>query len=250
MRFYERVVLPRLCDCFMRNPNLTRFRRRVVGSARGRILEIGIGSGLNLPLYRAESVEEVVGLEPSAGLREKADSAARDSEVPITLLDACAEAIPLDDRSVDTVVTTWTLCSITPINVALAEIRRVLKPGGRLLFVEHGLAPEAHVRIWQRSLTPLWKRLAGGCHLDRPISDMIQRAGFHLERLETGYAPGPKPVTFMYEGSALLDPSYVSTTNIDSDANLYLEAGRRRGDDRSKRLFLSNVSGPFGAGIF
>ncbi|MHB8146703.1 MAG: class I SAM-dependent methyltransferase [Vulcanimicrobiaceae bacterium] len=207
MRLYERTVLPVLCDRLMRDRHLSEIRRRIVGSARGLVLEIGVGSGLNLPLYRREIVDEVIGLEPSAALREKALSAGRASVVPLQLLDARAEAIPLDDRSVDTVLTTWTLCSVAPIDAALAEIRRVLKPDGRLLFAEHGLAPDAYVRMWQRGLTPMWKRIGGGCHLDRPISVMIERAGFQIEQMKTGYVPGPKPMRFMYEGSAHIDLS-------------------------------------------
>lgn len=216
MRFYDTVVMPKLCDCFMRSVHLIAYRQRVTGSAEGRVLEIGIGSGLNLPYYRPELVEKVMGLEPKAALREKAERAGAAARVPLTLMDASAEAIPLDEQSIDTVVTTWTLCSIPNVALALKEIRRVLKPDGHLLFAEHGLALDARVRIWQHSLTPLWKRLSGGCHLDRSISDIIQRAGFQLERLEMGYAPGPKPMTFMYEGSVIPDPSYVATTNIDT----------------------------------
>jgi ubiquinone/menaquinone biosynthesis C-methylase UbiE len=113
-----------------------------------------------------------------------------------------AESIPLDDSSVDTVVTTWTLCSIPDVVRALAEMRRVLKPGGRLLFVEHGLSPDEHIRRWQHRLNPVWKKLAGGCHLNRPIAKLIESAGFRVSQLDTGYMSGPKPMTFMYEGAA------------------------------------------------
>lgn len=108
----------------------------------------------------------------------------------------------LDDKSVDTVVTTWTLCTIPGVTRALSEMRRVLKPGGRLLFVEHGRSPDPNVRRWQDRLTPLWKRIAGGCHLNRAISQLIEESGFRIERMDTGYMKGPKPMTFMYEGSA------------------------------------------------
>jgi len=118
------------------------------------------------------------------------------------LLEASAEAIPLDAHCVDTVVTTWTLCSIPQASTALAEMRRVLRPGGKLLFVEHGLAPDKGVRWWQDRLTPAWRRISGGCHLNRPIQSMIEGAGFRLDKIETGYIPGPRPMTFMYEGSA------------------------------------------------
>ena len=120
----------------------------------------------------------------------------------VRLIEGTAEAIPIDDQAIDTVVTTWTMCSIPAIELALQEMRRVLKTGGRLLFVEHGRAPETGVRWWQDHLTPVWKRFSGGCHLNRPIPELIQHAGFRIEHLDTGYMPGPKPMTFMYEGSA------------------------------------------------
>ncbi len=122
--------------------------------------------------------------------------------IPSKLIEGSAESIPLDDASVDTVVSTWSLCSIRNVAAALAEIRRVVKPDGQLLFIEHGLAPENSVQKWQNRLTPLWKRFAGGCHLNRPISSLIEDAGFHITRVHAGYMPGPKPMTFTYEGSA------------------------------------------------
>lgn len=201
MGFYNDVVLPRLCNLAMRNRDLLPYRARTAGSAEGRVLEIGIGSGLNLPFYGA-SASEVVGLEPSPKLLSMAREAQRRGRVPVTLIEASAEAIPLDQRSFDTVVTSWTLCTIPNASAALEEIRRVLKPEGRFLFVEHGLSPDSGVRRWQDFLTPAWKRIGGGCHLNRPIRDMIEQAGFRLDRLDTGYMRGPKPMTFMYQGSA------------------------------------------------
>jgi ubiquinone/menaquinone biosynthesis C-methylase UbiE len=201
MGFYRNIVLPRLCDFAMRNRDFVPYRERVIGAAEGRVLEIGIGSGLNLPFYGA-SVREVVGLEPASRLIAMARRPAKASAVQVTFVEGSAEAIPLDDRSFDTIVTTWTLCTIPRADDALAQMRRVLKPGGRLLFVEHGLAPDAGVRKWQNRLTPVWKLVAGGCHLNRPMQTMIESAGFRCDRLETGYMPGPRPMTFMYEGSA------------------------------------------------
>jgi ubiquinone/menaquinone biosynthesis C-methylase UbiE len=125
--------------------------------------------------------------------------------MPVSFIEASAEVIPLDDHSVDTIVTTWTLCSIPEAAMALAEIRRVLRPSGRLLFVEHGLAPDEGVRRWQNWLTPAWKKISGGCHLNRPIRTMIEGAGFQIDHVHTGYMPGPKPMTFMYEGGARPD---------------------------------------------
>ncbi len=122
--------------------------------------------------------------------------------LPVNFIEGSAETIPLENHEVDTVLTTWTLCTIPHANAALAEMRRVLRPSGRLLFVEHGLAPDQGVRRWQDRLTPVWSCISGGCHLNRPIKMLIERAGFRFDRLETGYMPGPKPMAFMYEGSA------------------------------------------------
>jgi ubiquinone/menaquinone biosynthesis C-methylase UbiE len=201
MGFYSDIILPRLCDLAMRNKQLLPFRERVIGAAEGRVLEIGVGSGMNLPFYRPP-VRELVALEPASKLVTMARSASRATSLPVSFLEASAEAIPLDDHCVDTIVTTWTLCSIPQAATALAEMRRVLRPPGKLLFVEHGLAPDAGVRWWQDRLTPAWRCFCGGCHLNRPIRSMIEGAGFRIDRIETGYIPGPKPMTFMYEGSA------------------------------------------------
>jgi ubiquinone/menaquinone biosynthesis C-methylase UbiE len=201
MGFYSDIVLPKLCDLAMRNKQLVPFRERVIGAAEGRVLEIGVGSGRNLPFYRPP-VREVLALEPAPRLVAMARSASRATLMPVRFLEASAEAIPLDEHSVDTIVTTWTLCSIPQAATALADMRRVLRPGGKLLFVEHGLAPDEGVRRWQNRLTPAWRRISGGCHLNRPIGSMIEGVGFRIVRIETGYMPGPKPMTFMYEGSA------------------------------------------------
>jgi len=174
---------------------------RVVANATGRVLEVGIGSGLNLPFY-SQSVNEIVGLDPSPRLLEMADEAARQSSVPVELIEGTAEAIPAEAASIDTVLTTWTMCSIPDLDKALEEMRRVLKPNGRVLFVEHGLAPEPRVAWWQDRLTPVWTHLSGGCHLNRAIEDVIKRAGFSIEQLDKGYLTGPKIMTFMYEGLA------------------------------------------------
>jgi ubiquinone/menaquinone biosynthesis C-methylase UbiE len=201
MAFYRDIILPRLCDLAMRNRRLLPYRQRVIGAAEGRVLEIGIGSGLNLPFYGA-SVREVVGLEPAPRLIAMARNPAGSSVVPVSFVEGSAEAIPLDAASFDTVVTTWTLCTIPNAVNAVTEMRRVLKPSGRLLFVEHGLAPDEGVRKWQNRLTPAWRCISGGCHLNRPVRTMIESAGFRCDRLQTGYMPGPKPMAFIYEGSA------------------------------------------------
>lgn len=197
---YNDVILPRLCDLSMRNKHLVPYRARVIGAAEGRVLEIGVGSGRNLPFYRP-SAKQVLALEPSPKLVDMARGIPH-SGAHISFLEASAESIPLDYGTVDTVVTTWTLCTVPQAVTALGEMRRVLRPSGKLLFVEHGLAPDQRIRWWQDRLNPAWKSISGGCHLNRPMRTLIAQAGFRIDRLETGYMPGLKPMTFMYEGSA------------------------------------------------
>jgi ubiquinone/menaquinone biosynthesis C-methylase UbiE len=200
MGFYRDQIVPLLTDLSMRNEHLAAYRDRIVPAAIGRVLEVGIGSGLNLPRY-SHNVRQVIGLEPSPKLLGMARHA-KHCNFPVDLIEGSAEEIPLEKASVDTVVTTWTLCTIPDASRALDEMRRVLKSGGRLLFVEHGRAPDPNIVWWQDLLTPMWKRVGGGCHLNRAIETLIQGAGFQFEQLETGYMRGPKPMTFMYEGSA------------------------------------------------
>jgi ubiquinone/menaquinone biosynthesis C-methylase UbiE len=201
MGFYQDQILPLLINLSMRQKNLVAYRNRVVPAAEGRVLEIGIGSGLNLPFY-SSNARQVIGLDPSLKLLAMARRSRRTVFRYLEFIGGSAEKIPLNSGSVDTVVTTWTLCSIPAALDALREMHRVLKPSGRLLFVEHGRAPELNVQWWQDRLTPIWKPLSGGCHLNRAIGSLIEDAGFQFERLETGYMRGPKPMTFMYEGSA------------------------------------------------
>ena len=201
MSFYEHRILPHLVDWSMRQPTFNEYRSRALQNAEGCVLEIGIGSGLNLPHYR-NVVKHVIGLDPSSKLLAMAGGAGKTAVLSVELVQGSAEAIPLENESVDTVVSTWTLCSVPTVEGALAEIRRVLKKDGRLLFVEHGLSPDSRVRRWQDRLTPMWKRIAGGCHLNRPIAQLIEGAGFRIEHVATGYMQGPRPMTFMYEGSA------------------------------------------------
>ncbi len=201
MSFYQDQILPHLIHLSMSQRNLVPYRTRLISHAEGQVLEIGIGSGLNLPYYSART-ERLIGLDPSPKLLAMTRKAAQRASVPVELIENSAAAIPLYNRSIDTVVTTWTMCSIPDAQRALGEIRRVLRPGGRLLFVEHGRSPDPGVRRWQDRLTPVWRRVSGGCHLNRAISELIESAGFRIERIETGYMRGPKPMTFMYEGSA------------------------------------------------
>jgi ubiquinone/menaquinone biosynthesis C-methylase UbiE len=201
MSFYQHHVLPRLLHLVMQQEAILPFRRRVIGAAEGRVLEIGIGSGLNLPLY-GSAVREVIGLDPSPELLLMARDRAAVATVPVKLLEASAEGVPLDDASIDTVVTTWTLCTIPDAPRALAELRRVLRPGGALLFVEHGRAPELGVARWQDRLDPLWRRVAGGCHLNRKIDELVSGGGFRIDALTNARLPGPRTHTFLYEGRA------------------------------------------------
>jgi ubiquinone/menaquinone biosynthesis C-methylase UbiE len=188
----------------MRHEELMARRAEIIPRARGRVLEIGIGSGLNLHYY-GEDVTSVYGIDPSPELLRLAQQRANRLAIRVVLHEGVADAIPLEARSVDTVVMTWTLCSVAAPEAALSEIRRVLRLSGQLLFVEHGLAPEPEVGKWQRRLEPMWRRIAGGCHLSRKIDNLIQEAGFDVVELATGYTPGPRLLAwgaFTYHGRA------------------------------------------------
>ena len=201
MSVYDRWILPRLTHFVMRSQMLADYRARAVAAASGDVLEIGMGSGLNLPFY-GQKVRRVIGVEPSAPLVRIAEEGARRVSVPVDFLLISAEELPLPDSSVDTAVTTWSLCTIPDPVKALREVRRVLRSSGQLIFVEHGLAPESGVATWQNRLTPLWCRCAGGCHLNRPIADLVREAGFVITNLQTGYMSRPKFASFMYDGTA------------------------------------------------
>lgn len=202
MGWYGKHVLPKLIDLACGLKPFRRQREKVVPRARGRVLEVGLGSGLNLPHYDPARVSAVWGLDPSAELLAMAAKAAQAAPFPVGLLNASAESIPLPAASVDTIVVTYALCTIPQVDDALAEMRRVLVRQGTLLFCEHGAAPQPEVRRWQDALTPFWKRVAGGCHLNRDIPALIARAGFRIEALHMMYLPGWRPGTFNYWGSA------------------------------------------------
>ena len=203
MGFYERHILPRVIDLACGVNAIAYQRRLVVPEARGRVLEIGLGSGLNLPFYDAAKVEMLWGLEPAEPMRRLAAARVAAAPFPVEWLDLPGEAIPLDDASADTVVTTYTLCTIPDAVAAVREMRRVLKPGGQLLFSEHGRAPDASVQRWQDRLTPMWKVCGGGCHLNRDIPALLRAGGFEPGRLASGYIPGPRPMSFHYWGAAI-----------------------------------------------
>lgn len=201
MGLYDRVILPRLIDLAMRQKRLLQYRSGLIPQAHGAILEIGVGSGRNLALYGA-AAERITGIDPSLPLLAMAKGRAA-ATLPIALVAGRASALPFPEASVDTVVMTWTLCSIAEPLRALAEIRRVMKPGAALLFIEHGLSPDAGVARWQRRLTPLWSRFAGGCHLDRKTDALLRDAGFEIPELQNFYAEGPRLFTYFTEGRAV-----------------------------------------------
>jgi SAM-dependent methyltransferase len=200
--FYDRHILPRLLTSGCSSPPMMRQRAKVVPRASGRVLELGIGMGLNLGFYDSSQVSAVIGVDPSPELRALARSAPRPEDLKVEVEDGTAEALPFEARAFDTVVCTFTLCSVHTPAAALAEARRVLKPGGRLLFCEHGLAPDPNTAKWQRRWEPIWKRLAGGCHLTRPVSSAIAAAGFRLEGLETMYVPNTPHIAAWNEWGA------------------------------------------------
>ncbi len=205
MGFYDTKILPFLIDKACGIGPIQAQRQKVVPQAKGEVLEIGIGSGLNLPFYDGAKVNKVWGLEPSAEMRAKAAKVAARAAVPVSFLDLPGEEIPLDDGVVDTVLVTYTLCTIPEVAAALGQMRRVLKPDGKLIFCEHGQAPDPSVRRWQDRLDPLWGRFSGGCHLNRPIDALVKQAGFQIEALDTGYIASPKFAGFNYWGTARRD---------------------------------------------
>ncbi len=202
MSAWGRFILPRLTDLVMRNKASAAERARLVPLASGHVLEIGIGSALNVPYYTSD-VRYLVGVDPTHELWRIGRRRLETPAFPLRYVTASAERLPLADRCVDTILTTWTLCSITDISSALAEMRRVLSPGGRVLFIEHGRSPDPSVCRWQDRLTPLWARIAGGCHLNRPIDMLLAGAGFQTITLDRGYGEGPKVFSYLYKGIAV-----------------------------------------------
>ena len=202
MGLYAKYVLPRFIDLAMRNKDTKRLRAEWVPHARGEVLEVGIGSGLNLAFYTHE-VQRVYGVDPSAELQRMARKRTDGSPLNVEFLSQSAEdALPLPDKSIDTVVMTWTLCSIPDPLRALNQMRRVIRPNGRLIFIEHGRAPDSGVAAWQDRLNPVWKRIGGGCNLNRKIDELLIQAGFRIDELKNTYLPGPRPMTYTYQGFA------------------------------------------------
>jgi ubiquinone/menaquinone biosynthesis C-methylase UbiE len=200
MGLYRKYILPRATR-FACSLKPTRMQRgKVVPLASGGVLEIGTGSGLNLPFYASGRVEYLRGLDPSRENRALTEGRRAPVDFDVEFLDASAEAIPLDDASADTILITCTMCSLPAVHPALEEMRRVLKPGGQLIFCEHGAAPDADIRRWQDRLNPLWRRLSGGCNLNRSAPELLQQGGFMIQEMEAAYVPGWKPASFNYRG--------------------------------------------------
>ncbi|MDH3616222.1 MAG: methyltransferase domain-containing protein [Gammaproteobacteria bacterium] len=202
MSWYEEKILPSLINLACGSRPTRKQREKIVPRASGDVLEIGFGSGLNLPFYDRDKVRHIWGLEPSEGMRRLCRGSISKSELDVELIDLPGEEIPLDDDSVDTVLVTYTLCTIPEVAVALQGMRRVLKPRGRVLFCEHGKAPDPNVQKWQERLNPAWKKISGGCSMRRDIPAILQEAGFHIEEDNRMYIPGLRALSYNYWGAA------------------------------------------------
>ncbi len=205
MGFYGTHILPKIVDLTCGQRPTMRQREKIVPLATGRVLDIGIGSGHNLPYYDAARVTKLWGLDPAAEMTRMARARARTVEFEVEFIDLPGEEVPLGNASIDTVVITYALCTIPDAVAALAQVRRVLTPNGRLLFCEHGAAPDPKVRRWQDRINPVWKRFAGGCHLNRIIPEIIEHGGFRIEEMQMMYLPGWRPASFNFWGSAVPD---------------------------------------------
>ena len=205
MGLYDRYILPPLINLACSSKPNMKQREKVVPLAEGEVLEIGMGSGLNLPFYDTRKVRKLWGLEPSEGMRKLARKKLLGSELEVEMIDLPGEEIPLDANSVDTVVVTYTLCTIPDPQRALRGVERVLRPGGKLLFCEHGVAPDEDVRRWQDRLNPIWRRFSGGCDINRDIPALLGSSGFRIVVDERMYIPGVKIASYNYWGSAVAD---------------------------------------------
>ncbi len=203
MGFYSRRIFPCLCEWGMSRQPLMECRRDVLSAARGRVLEIGVGTGLNLPLY-PQHVRQITAIDANAGMIPRAEKRAARTDIEIDFRIVSAEGLPLASGQFDTVVSTWTLCSIPDVAAALQEVRRVMKPDGIFLFVEHGLSDDPRIRSWQNRLTPLNRLLADGCHLNRDMESLIGRNGFAFAELKKYYLKKvPRIAGFLYQGKAV-----------------------------------------------
>lgn len=202
MNPYERYVLPKLIDVACSTGNVMKARSKIVPQALGEVLEVGIGSGLNLQFYDPKKVSSIIGIDPAAQMQTLAHKRAIAISIPVEVIAVDVQGIHADTDRFDTIVMTFTLCSIEDPISALQEMARVLKPDGRLLFCEHGLAPDLSIERWQHRLTPFWKPMAGGCHLDRDIPALLRASGFVIDELSEAYLPGPRPMSYVYSGVA------------------------------------------------
>lgn len=202
MGFYDRYILPQVLDFACGLNSINKQREKVVPLARGQVLEIGIGTGQNLCHYNQDNLGHLSGLDPAAEMQPKARKRMQALGMNVDMIPISAESIPKDDASFDTVVLTYTLCSITDPVSAVKEIKRVLKPGGQLLYCEHGLAPDPGVAKWQQRLTPAWRKIAGDCRIGRDIPQILRDGGFELPDMQQGYIPGPKILCYNYWGVA------------------------------------------------
>ena len=203
MSLYEKHILPRFINCACSTKPMMKQREKVVPRASGTVLEIGIGTGLNLPYYDSAKVDKVIGLDPSEESWALAGERATHLDFDVEFIGLPGEQIPLDDDSVDTVLVTYSLCTIPDPVAALTGMARVLRRGGELIFCEHGMAPDASVVKWQNRVNPVWRKIAGGCHLNRDIPELLTQGGFGIETLESRYLPGtPKIAGFNYWGGA------------------------------------------------
>lgn len=201
MALYNECILPWAINRIMGKAIFAAERAKIVPKATGKVLEIGMGSGFNLPYY-SPRVEQVFGLEPAEHLKQKAIDKIPFVTFPVTWIGLTAEHIPLENQSMDTVISTWTLCTVPDVQKALSEIFRVLKPSGQFLFIEHGRSPNRTVQVVQNTLNPLWKKIGGGCHLNRPMDKLILNAGFRMISCETGTMDGAGPLSFLFRGIA------------------------------------------------
>ena len=200
MGFYDEQILPRFIDLAM-GKSMAPLREKVVAGLSGDVLELGFGSGRNLP-HVPSDVTRYLAVEPAMVGRKLAAGRIAEAPFPVELIGLDGQEIPLQDEAVDHVVVTWTLCTIPDVDRALAETRRVLRPGGQLHFIEHGRSPRQEVARWQDRVTPTWKRVFGGCHLNRQMDELIERAGLRLDHIERYKMVGPEFFSFAYEGIA------------------------------------------------
>ena len=204
MGFYDKYILPHFLNCACGSKPILYQREKVVPMAEGLVLEVGIGSGLNIPFYDSSKVDKILGLDPSEELNRMALKVAADKGIPVEFILGGAEAIPLPDNHVDSVLVTYTMCTIPQVAAANKEILRVLKPQGQMIFCEHGLAPDANISKWQNRIDPYWGKIAGGCHLNRNIPALITEAGFKIESMEQMYLPStPRFAGYNYWGTAV-----------------------------------------------